>query len=347
MKAKKKDLRQVKKKLWENPEIIGELFPDEEWANYKGQGTLDQRGQEQRYTYILHQLKAKTQRRHFFTFTKYAAAASLICILGWSWWSMPATTPKAHKIAVVPPVGKEEVVEADRWIFERNQSSKLKRLRLPDASVVKLYPQASLKYQQKFNTVSRTVYLSGKAYFRVKRNPEKPFSVIAGDLKTTALGTSFTVNTSAGRQKTAVQLHTGKIVVSPESSTSIFKPVYLNTAEASLIYDRQQQLSTLLKPKLPVVTKPVASLTREGSILTMKNIPLHEVLSLLSDAYNVKIQAASKEINHITFTGTVNTETEQVENVLQTIGLINNMLLTKGEENTYVLKSEKTSRLID
>jgi transmembrane sensor len=344
MKAKKKDLSQVKNKLWENPEIIGELFSDEEWA--KHQGTLDQQTQDRNYAYIANQIKVKTLRKRLFTYTKYAAAASLICILGWTWWSLPTATPVLIEKAAVVPAKSEVVAKMERWVYESNKSSRVKRLRLPDASVVKLFPQASLKYQQTFNGVSRTVYLSGKAYFNVKRNPQKPFSVIAGDLKTTALGTSFTINTIAAMRKTAVQLHTGKIVVSPESSSSIFKPVYLSTAESGLIYDRQRQLSTLLKPKLPVVTEPVASLTRDGSILTMKNIPLREVLALLSEAYGVNIQAADREINHITFTGIVNTNTEQVENVLQTIGLINNMSLTIDEENNYLLKKETAARII-
>ncbi|MBG6234154.1 ferric-dicitrate binding protein FerR (iron transport regulator) [Pedobacter sp. CAN_A7] len=347
MKAKKKDSRQVKKKLWENPEIIGELFPDEEWANHKGQGTLDQWTQHRNYAYIEKQIKRKILRKRLFTYTKYAAAASLICVLGWTWWSLPKASPILTETAAVVPAIKEVVVKSERWVYESNKSSKVKRLHLPDASVVKLFPQGSLKYQQTFNKVSRTVYLSGKAYFQVKRNPKKPFSVIAGDLKTTALGTSFTINTSAARRKTAVQLHTGKIVVSPESSSSIFKPVYLSTAESGLIYDRQRQLSTLLKTKIPVVMKPVASLTREGSILIMKNIPLRDVLALLSNAYGVNIQAADKEISHIIFTGTVNIDNEQVENVLQTIGLINNMRLTRGEENNYLLKKEIAARIIE
>lgn len=346
MKAKKKDLRQFKNKLWENPEIIGELFPDEEWAKHHGQGSLDQQTQDHNYAYILQRIKGKSQRKRLFTYTKYAAAASLICILGWTWWSLPESPPVLTNTAVVVPAKNKEVVKTDSWIYESNKSSKVKRLRLPDASVVKLYPQATLKYQQTFNTVSRTVYMSGKAYFKVKKNPQKPFSVIAGDLKTTALGTSFTINTSLSRRKTAVQLHTGKIVVSPESSSSILKPIYLSTAESGLIYDRQRQLSTLLKAKLPVISKPVVSLTRDGSILMMKNIPLREVLTLLSDAYGVKIEAEGKEINHITFTGTVNTDTEQVGNVLQTIGLINNMSLSKDEENTFLLKKKNTIRII-
>jgi len=345
MKATKKALDQVRKKLWENPEIIGNLFPDEEWEKHQEQGILDQETQDQSYVFILQRIKATTQRKRLFAFTKYAAAASIICVAGWMWWSLPITMPIPQTTAVLVTANKQVTMPTNNWVLETNNSRKVMKIQLPDASVVKLYPEASLKYQQTFNATSRTVYLSGKAYFKVKRNTKKPFSVIAGDLNTTALGTSFTINSREKGQKTAVQLHTGKIVVRPESSSSVFKPIYLSTAESGLIYDRQKQLSTMLTPKLPVVARPVASLTREGSVLIMKNIPLHEVLSLLSDTYQVKIHAEAKEISHITFTGTVDTNLEQIENVLQTIALINNMTIVKEEDQTYSLKKQIINRL--
>ena len=345
MKATKEDLDQDKKKLWENPEIISELFPDAEWQKHQAQGVLDQDTQDQSYAYILQRISATTRRKRLFAITKYAAAASIICIAGWMWWSAPIAMPIPQTTAVLVTAKKQLTMPANHWVLATNDSRSVKKIQLPDASVVKLYPQASLRYQQSFNATSRTVYLSGKAYFKVKRNTEKPFSVIAGDLKTTALGTSFTINSREKGQKTAVLLHTGKIVVRPESISSVFKPVYLSTAESGLIYDRQKQLTTMLVPKPPVVARPLASLTREGSVLIMKNIPLHEVLSLLSDTYQVKIHAEAKEISHITFTGTVDTNLEQIENVLQTIGLINNMIIIKEEDQTYSLKKQVINKL--
>lgn len=46
-----------------------------------------------------------------------------------------------------------------------------------------------------FSGKAREVYLSGEAFFEVKKMPDKPFYVIADSLRIRAYGTSFNVNT--------------------------------------------------------------------------------------------------------------------------------------------------------
>lgn len=203
---------------------------------------------------------------------------------------------------------------------------------------MKLYPSGILKYEGDFSKTLRNVYLTGKAYFKVKKNPQRPFTVYAGGLKTTALGTSFTINTVAGKLQTSVQLHTGKIVVKPEDLKSSQKPVYLSTAESGLIFDRAQQSASLIQQPKTVKVKLKVSLVREGNIITMKNIPLKTVCKMLSESYNVKI-LPDDSINNITYTGEVNTDKENIESVLNVICLINNMSLSRGPDQEYILQT--------
>jgi transmembrane sensor len=53
----------------------------------------------------------------------------------------------------------------------------------------------------------------GEAYFEVARNPARPFIVVAGDHRVTAIGTAFVVRYE--RNRTAVTLVEGKVVVTP------------------------------------------------------------------------------------------------------------------------------------
>lgn len=347
MKAIKCHINKAKQKLWKNPELINDLFTDDEWQAHQAT-ELSKEKSEQMYAQILenvsngpeqeaekYSLKAK-----LFTIGRYAAAAVVFVALGFALWTyqwrpQPENAGQPNQTAAVH---QPKTAPAVIWEVVGNTSTKTKQVHLPDQSVVTLYPHGTLKYEQGFSKRLRDIYLTGKAYFKVKRNPERPFSVFAGGLKTTALGTSFTINTMAGHQQTSVKLHTGKIVVSPESKTSKQAALYLNKAESALLYDRLNQVASLTKP-VPVVKQALPmSLNRNGRVLTMQNIPLAEVITLLHESYQVKINANPAEINNITYTGVVNPDKESIESVLNVIALINNMTLSRGADQEYILQ---------
>lgn len=349
MKARKRGTEQLRKKLFKNPEIINDLFSNEEWEQHQPTDELSEEksaAMQQRILQLI-ELKENAEARKlsirsgFYTAGRYAAAAAVFLIFAWvvyQDWN-PAKPAKDFNIAAV----KNNSADQNTIIWDEvsNNTDAVKHIPLPDSSVVALYPQGKLRYEKGLSKPFRDVYLIGKAYFKVKRNPARPFSVYAGGLKTTALGTSFTINTVAGNERTSVKLHTGKIVVSPETSTSKQQPLYLTKAESGLIYDRQSQLASAMKQPTPVKIIPETSLTHEGNLITMKNIPLVKVVALLSNAYQVSIQANNKEIGNITYTGEVNTATESIESVLNVICLINNMSLSRGAEQEYILQKNK------
>ena len=348
MKARKCGTEQLRKKLFKNPEIIHDLFSNEEWEQHQPTDELseEQSAQMQQRILQLIELKENAEARKlnirsgFYTAGRYAAAAAVFLIFAWvvyQDWN-PAKPVKDFNTASITKNTADQLVQ---WDEISNNTAAVKHVPLPDSSVVALYPQGKLRYEKGLSKPFRDVYLIGRAYFKVKRNPVRPFSVYAGGLKTTALGTSFTINTVAGKEQTSVKLHTGKIVVSPEIAASKQHAVYLTKAESGLIYDRQSLLASSMKQPAPVKIIPETSLTHEGNLIMMKNIPLVKVVALLSSAYQVKIQANSKEIGNITYTGEVNTATESIESVLNVICLINNMSLSRGAEQEYILQKNK------
>ena len=349
MNAKNRYTEYLKKKLWKNPEIINELFNNEEWKKYQYENKLTETESEKIYQNILQEVLRKKQLEEnryklksvVFGAAKYAAAAALILIAGWVIYQKGAPAKKtAMSSNQFAAVQKERITQPESWEEATNKNSWVQHVALPDSSVVSLYPHSTIKYEKGLSKPLRDIYLTGKAYFKVKRNPKRPFSVYAGGLKTTALGTSFTINTKEGRQRTSVRLHTGKIVVSPELKSSKQTPVYLTKAESGLTYDREKQVASLIKKQAPVQAVLETSLSQTGNRIIMKNIPLVKVISLLGDAYHVKITADRKEIGNITYTGEVNTDKEDIESVLRVICLINNMSLSKGAEQEYMLKNK-------
>ncbi|HLX90634.1 MAG TPA: FecR domain-containing protein [Puia sp.] len=90
---------------------------------------------------------------------------------------------------------------------------------LPDRSVVFLEPNSSLSYFSPFAANHRDVRMSGNAFFTVQPDHARPFSVVAGDLKVTVLGTSFRINQKA--VPTEISVSTGIVEVSGSKQNAI------------------------------------------------------------------------------------------------------------------------------
>jgi len=84
---------------------------------------------------------------------------------------------------------------------------------LPDGSVVNLNYESSLRYPSEFTDFSRSVELSGEAFFDVVHNKERPFKVSAGGFETRVLGTTFNVNSYVENPEIKISLVSGKIKV--------------------------------------------------------------------------------------------------------------------------------------
>lgn len=84
---------------------------------------------------------------------------------------------------------------------------------LPDGTKVQLAQNSGLVYQKDFDQVRREIYLTGEAFFNVKRDVKKPFIVHTGELITEVLGTSFRIRQTEKGKKTEVSVRTGKVSV--------------------------------------------------------------------------------------------------------------------------------------
>ncbi|WP_207422246.1 FecR family protein [Desertivirga brevis] len=84
---------------------------------------------------------------------------------------------------------------------------------LQDGSVIFLAANSEFEYPEKFAGNNREVrLLKGDAFFKVARNPERPFIIQSGPLQTKVLGTSFHIALS--QNSCAVTVATGKVNVS-------------------------------------------------------------------------------------------------------------------------------------
>ncbi len=84
---------------------------------------------------------------------------------------------------------------------------------LPDGSRVWLNSQTQLSYDVPFGGGSRTVELSGEAYFEVVKDAERPFRVIANGTEVAVLGTSFNVTAYRDEPSVVTTLIDGAVEV--------------------------------------------------------------------------------------------------------------------------------------
>jgi transmembrane sensor len=88
----------------------------------------------------------------------------------------------------------------------------LRKVRLPDSSVVWLNSATHLSFDSDFIN-HREVRLSGEAFFDVRTDARHPFIVKAGGVSTQVLGTSFNVSAYPEAGEMRVSLKTGKVAV--------------------------------------------------------------------------------------------------------------------------------------
>lgn len=328
--------KRIKRKL-NRETFIQENFSDQQWESFDADEPLPQGKSEEMHRFILGQISSKQQvRLRLIRVAKYLSAAAIILMVGFALFIRPKHTDN-QKPQLTANNKLQEKEKTSLWKEVANSGTKVIRYQLPDLSFVTIYPASTIKFKRQFDQKLRNVYLQGKARFKVKRDAMRPFSVFSGALKTTALGTSFTINTRG--HQISVKLHTGKIVVADTLTKQAL--AYISNVGTTLVYDPSLKLSKIIKP-VEAFRPATELLKREGNLIIMKNIPLVKVFQLLTEAYGIKVNSNQADISKITFTGSVDTGKEKPEDVLKLICLINNMTLTNTSAQEFsIQKTDK------
>lgn len=122
------------------------------------------------------------------------------------WWSAAAAALVAACVVVAafPSLHRSLIADYDTGVAE------LRDVSLPDGSIVQLDAGSAIAVDYE-DTERRITLLAGQAFFRVVRDTQRPFSVLAGDVSVVVRGTSFSVAKTRATIDVAVQ--TGKVEV--------------------------------------------------------------------------------------------------------------------------------------
>jgi transmembrane sensor len=308
-----------------------EKATEEDWETFETEQTLPPSVSDKMLSVINTSIQPQKTKRIYYRWASVAALV-LLSLAAWKW-----TTHPHH--AGNPIAANAEVTH--RWKEKINRTGKTMLLALPDSSTVELSNRSSIRYQDSFARKDRTIYLKGEALFTVASDPVRPFSVHAGGLSTTALGTVFRISSFEDNTgSTEVSLLSGKVVVRPDSllSSKGVKEMFLKPGQ-QLRFD-PLRLTVFVHPMKTKPLKTAASQALHPSpekILRFNNAPLADIFRTLEKEYHCHFSYKREAIDAIRFTGSFNSTKEKLPDFLNTIGLLNNLTLTKKNNTFYIL----------
>lgn len=313
----------VRQYLAQHPEELERLLTENSWREFETGETVPDEVSSRMLQAIRAQVRTVQQVR-----MKWAAAAAVAAACGialWIWQSDSDKRIPAGMAAATVPVHRSMQPAFHDTI---NRTNRLLAFSFNDGSQIELAPGSELRYADTFIT-SRDFYLKGEAVFHVAKDPVKPFTVYAGRVATTALGTVFKV--IAQPAATRVRLLSGKVMVEPDSllKTRGVKTAYLAPGQ-ELNLDVEKAIATVITPHNQAMPDTV------NVILTFNNEPLENIFNTLSERYHQKITFREGLLTGMSFTGEFNGGKESLNSFIETTCTLNNLTIHRKNKEIYI-----------
>nr|WP_295930863.1 FecR family protein [uncultured Dyadobacter sp.] len=223
---------------------------------------------------------------------RVAASAALILSIGSVsyWFYYKKAENHAQEVAV------QDGGSLTDTIHKFNDSDKPMTVLLQDGSSVVLQPGGRLSYAEGANKKRREVTLTGKAFFEIVKNKQKPFLVYSYGLATKVLGTSFIIDATSDNKEIKVEVRTGTV--------SVFSINNLDNSQKEAVLDKPELEGVTLNHddkiafskesgKIVQVSAPIA-VSSEKDVSKQQFVfdetPVSEVFRILEMAYNVRIR---------------------------------------------------------
>lgn len=119
----------------------------------------------------------------------------------------------------------------------------IKKMILPDSSIVWLKGNSSLSYHADFGKEDRHVALKGEGLFEIKKDAAHPFIVESGQYTTRVLGTSFNIKEQTKNSDFSLLVLTGKVQVVKKNSKDNTAPLFITPDYQFISNNRQSSLN--------------------------------------------------------------------------------------------------------
>ncbi len=274
----------------------------------------------QRINFEKHEKSDATWNDNYWVRYQWMLAASVLLVIGVvSWMFLGKNQIESSEL-----LGK---IKGELPIERVNNTAEIMEIKLNDGSIVKLFPNSSIKYKENFGASERSAYLSGKGYFDIQKDSLRPFTVFSKHLIVKVLGTSFTVNTLHLKTHSTVEVESGKVMV---LTLDEFKKKGVGNPNLVLTPNQKIEFNPLTKVLLKgLVSNPIViSKTDEPNDFTFKNVSTDEVFQKLGESYGVSILFEKDHFENCSVTVPLGNEPlfRKLDIICQTIGATYNVI---------------------
>lgn len=335
--------------LIQHPDMIDTYFKEGEWLEEIQARPINEIPYVEKD--LLEKIKSNVQlnengssKKRIVSIAKYWAAASLIgiCVfiaLHYYGVKKPEKTTASVK-QTVPAIISDSVV----WV---NNSGSVESKELSDGSIVFLRSGSTLRYTKHFEANRRLLQLNGTAKFVVAENEKKPFTVVAGNISTTALGTIFYVHHPDNKKNIVVSLLKGKVVVKNTERSS--EKIYLLPGEKCDFNGDGLIKYTLPGKKRTIPVEPTfifkdSSYSANDSLADFKNARLTVVFKVIERLFHIHIDISgipTTVLENSLYSGSIDKNKLLPEEALLIITTVNDLSIEKLDADTTIYRIVK------
>lgn len=208
-------------------------------------------------------------------------AASVAIVSGLAWYGYEQFA-KRNSALQTAQVSFQEI---------RTAHGEKKKFYLPDSSLVYLNAGSYLRFPDHFTDTSRSIRLSGEAFFEISKDPSRPFTISTENTETRVLGTVFNLKAYPGEETELVVVE-GKVRFGRAA-----KQVVLTANQLASFDAAADKLSSR-----NVYAGAYAAWKQNRLIFRDSRLP--EIAAVLERWYGIRVEIRNKALEKVIFTGT-------------------------------------------
>ncbi|WP_110056574.1 FecR family protein [Chitinophaga sp. S165] len=196
------------------------------------------------------------------------------------------------------------------WMTVTSGANELKKITLPDSSIIHLKSNSRICYTAAFRTgTERSVQLEeGAAFFDVKKDASRPFTVHSKGFLIRVLGTSFNISAYKDQPDFKVDVVSGRIRIEHSGGSGIKVLAEEMTKDQCLTVDLATTDYKIEKKTVSPVVKPKA---------VVRQLTLQQIGQELGDRFNLFVQLNNPENDTSTYI--VDLNNRSLEAILKTL----------------------------
>ena len=238
---------------------------------------------------------------------------------------MAVAKPKEKELVYAPgkQPTKDEKLETNRIM---TTTGGFYTLTLSDGTRVWLNSETEFEYPVFFGNDEREVSLNGEAYFEVHRDTARPFIVMAGDVRTQVLGTSFNVKAYRNDATVSTTLFTGKVEVAPLKNQ--IKRVILSPGLQANWNERAGEMK-IQKADLDRVA------AWKNGIFLFKQEDIQDIVRQIERWYGVTCVLQVNERSRYTFSGSFNRD-DSLKSILDMFSFSGELEIHMRQDSVFI-----------